>query len=198
MRVAVVLVLAVLCQLAHANPPGMTEPAPLGLTPSAPEVTPQPPAPPLKSYRSHVLIADGIAVGLMVLAVEQNDDSSEALAKLSLGTYVFGAPLVHLTKNKSGRALASITMRVGFPIIGAMLGRSMAADQYCDYNYEYNCGDAWNSDEAAMGILAGIIGAMVVDAAYLAKGDPPKQQAGWAPTAGVSHGGVVLGAAGRF
>ena len=190
MRVAFVLLM--LCQLAHASPPGLT-----------PEVAPAPQAPPpgVKSYRAQTLLADGIAAGLLVVAINENDESSEALAKLSLGTYMFGAPIVHLTKNRGSRALASMAMRIGFPIVGGFLGHSMRPKTTCDTYYDDYCEDDMPSDELVLGVIVGVIAASAVDAIYLAKGDEPKQQPpepGWTPTARATQGGLALGVRATF
>ncbi|HEY5946129.1 MAG TPA: hypothetical protein VIV40_11590 [Kofleriaceae bacterium] len=198
MRVFVTAVLALTCQLAYAEAPGETpEVTPPGL---APTVAPTPAKPALKSYRAQTLLADGIAVGLMVVAFDtDNSDTAEALAKLSIGTYAFGAPLVHLTKERSGRALASLTMRIGFPIIGGFLGDSLRAKSNCDPYYDYCGDDEGPSGELVLGVLAGIVAASAVDAAYLARGETPKPaEPSWTPTARATQNGFALGVSGSF
>jgi hypothetical protein len=185
MRAAVALILvALVAHVAHANPPGLTEPTPPGMmAPVGP--APEPAAPRLKSYGTTTLLVDAAAVGILLLAIEQDDyETGESLAKLAIGTYVFGAPIVHLTKNKAGRALGSAAMRVGFPLIGIAMGLELTD----------------NEDEGAvLGLLAGVVSASLIDAAYIAKGDPPpKAQPGWAPTASASQNGFAVGVGGRF
>ena len=195
MRAAVVLVIA-LTSAAHANPPGLTPP---GLEEPPPPPNAQPPAPsnqPAQSYRTMTFAADAAAVGMLFLAI---DNENEDLAKLSLGTYLFGAPLVHVVKNRPSRALASLGLRVGLPILGGMLGEAMHEEPEC-YEYDY-CGDYYEgpSDEAVLGIVGGALAAMVIDTAYLAKVDPPKrEQPSWTPTARATKGGFALGVNGRF
>jgi hypothetical protein len=164
--------------------------APPGLTPVAAPVAP---APGVASYRGQTLLADGIAAGLLIAALSSDDyEQGESLAKLSLGTYALGAPIIHLTKGRSGHALGSVAMRIGFPILGGLLGDSMSKD--C---YDYYCGS--NDDEIVLGIFAGAITASALDAIYLAKGDAPKQpEPAWTPTARATQGGFALGASGRF
>jgi hypothetical protein len=198
MRAAAAAVIVLTSQLAHATPPGLTPTTPPGLTPEqAPAPAPTPAEPGLESYRGQVLAADGIAVGLMLVAIDKESDGNdgEAFAKLSLGTYLFGAPLVHLTKNRAGRALASAAMRIGFPILGGMLGDSMKPKQVC---YDY-CNEG-PSDELVLGVLAGVVAASAVDAIYLAKGDPPKPaaQPAWTPDARPTQGGFLLGVRAPF
>ena len=78
--------------------------APPGLTPA---VTAPTPPPGVASYRGQTLLADGIAAGLLVVAVSSDSsDQGESMAKLSLGTYVLGAPIIHVMKGRTGHALA--------------------------------------------------------------------------------------------
>jgi len=197
MRVAVV-VLAVISRVASASPPGLTEVTPPGLTPPGGELTPPPVPPRVESYRAQTLVADGIAAGLMITAFDVDNDSSAALAKLSIITYVFGAPLVHLTKDRGRRALGSITMRIGLPIVGGMLGHAMAAKPTCEAYYD-SCETELYTEELAYGVLAGVIAASALDAIYLAKGDPPaKPQAAWTPVARATQNGFALGVSGTF
>jgi hypothetical protein len=192
MRVAVAAAIALTCQLAHANPPG-AEPTvtPPGLTPAAPL-----PEPGLKSYRGQTLAADGVALGLLVVALSSDDyERADSFGKLSIGTFVLGAPLVHLTKQRTGRALGSLTMRVGFPIIGGMLASGLVAGTQCDGDVCYD----EDRGEVALGILLGAIVASGVDMMYLAKGDAPKRpEPAWTPTARASQGGFSLGVLGQF
>lgn len=204
MRVAAVAVVALTCQLAHANPPGTEPPStliapepypvvtPPGLTPV---VTAPPPAPGVASYRGQTLLADGIAAGLLIVALSSDDyDSAESMGKLSLGTYALGAPIIHLTKGRTGHALASVAMRIGFPIIGGLLGDKMSNDYEC---YDDFC-ESNNDGQIVLGIFAGAITASALDAIYLAKGDAPKREPAWTPTARASQSGFSLGVLGKF
>ena len=203
MRVAVAAVLALTCQLAHADPPSVLlapEPYPVvsppGLTPAQPPVSAPAPAPGVASYRGQTLLADGIAAGLLVVALSSSDyNTQESMAKLSVGTYALGAPIIHVTKGRHGTALASLAMRVGLPIVGGMLGDSMSKgtecyDDYCETN---------NGGEIVLGVFAGAIAASALDAIYLAKGDAPKQpEPAWTPTARASQTGFAVGVRGTF
>jgi hypothetical protein len=193
MRVVVAAVLALTCQLAHADGPLAPEPYPTvtppGLTPA---VTAPPPAPVVASYRHQTLIADGIAAGLLVVALSSEDNrQAESIAKVSVATYLLGAPLTHVMKGRNGHALTSVAMRVGFPIIGGMLANGMTKRECYDY-----CES--NDDEIVLGVFAGAIAASAIDAIYLAKGDAPKQEPSWTPTARASQNGFALGVRGSF
>ena len=86
-------------------------------------------------------------------------------------------------------------MRVGFPILGGLLGDNMGNDSEC---YDY-CDYENNDEQIVLGLFAGAIAASVIDAVYLAKGDAPKPpEPSWSPSARASQGGFTLGASGRF
>src|SRR3954469_1908596 len=98
MRFVVSFILAYACQLAHAAPPepmptDLSSPAvsPPGLTP---EVAATPAAEPdVKSYWYQALGVDALALTLVAVAADANANNSETLTKLSIGTYLLGAPL---------------------------------------------------------------------------------------------------------
>ena len=187
MRIAV-LVVALSVRVAAAEPPGVTV-APPGLTP----VVELPAAPPLEpSYRSQTVIADGIAMGLLVIGVKTNN---EAIGYLSLGTYAGGAPLVHLAHHRPGRAAASLGLRVGLPILGGILGDKLGNQHRCS-------GDVCDVDERgvliALGLLGGMAGAMVIDTAFLAKGDEAPARPSWSPAVTANQHGFGLGVARAF
>jgi hypothetical protein len=169
------------------------------LTPLAPGA--EQPLPPAEegtaSYRHLTLGLDVATVGLFALGVKQEDGG---LIELSLATYVLGAPIVHLAKGRSGRALASVGMRLALPIVGGFLGQALRTTCVSSDPYYDECDEEGPSGEAAIGALVGIATAMIVDSAYLAGGDPPtpKPQPTWSPTIGASQGGFSLGAAGSF
>lgn len=187
-RAAAVTVLLA-TSLAYADPPGMT-----------PEVAPAPqPAQPgdrgVPGYRGWTLGADAAAVGLLLVAADRED---EGLAKLSLATYLLGAPLVHVMKDRPTRGLTSLGLRVGLPIVGAMLGEALHSEPQCESGYDYvDCSDG-PSDEAVLGVVVGIIAASAIDSVYLAKGEAPKPQPQWSPSVRGTQGGFALGVNGRF
>jgi hypothetical protein len=187
-----VLVLAVLCQLAHAAPPGLTEEDPPAPTRTH-EAAPPPGAPALEPYRAQIILADALAGTMMFIAVNSSSDGrAEAFAKLGMTAYVVGGPIVHLTKDRGKRALGSITLRLSLPIVGVMLAGALTDHGDC-----YGCGD--NNEAVLGGLLLGAIAASAIDAGLIAKGEPAKQpQAAWTPTVRATQGGLALGVGGRF
>ena len=109
--------------------------------------------------------------------------------------YVIGPPLMHVSNGRPRRALASVGMRVGLPLIGLAIGDSIPRD----------CGDTGDCMSAPstgllIGLGAGIVVASAVDAIFLADGDAPatKPKTSWRPVAHSTRGGFALGIAGRF
>lgn len=204
MRFAVALVLALACQLAHAAPPGPTttdlpppDLSPPGLTPEVAPATTDEPA--VKSYWYQTLAADGLAITFVALAANGHGGDSDSLAKLGIGTYLLGAPLIHVSKGRPGRALGSLAMRVGLPFVGALIGSALEPTYKCYDEYD-DCGPDGVSGEVVLGAVLGVVGASLIDATVLAKGDAPKAKAQptWTPTARATHGGVALGLTGTF
>lgn len=172
MRVLVVVAVVLAYQSAEANPP-LAEP---------------PAQPAVASYRGATLTADGVSVGLVVLS---DLADAESLVWIGISTYVVGAPFVHLTKGRPGRAAASLAMRVGLPALGLVIGDSIPRD----------CGICGGPPGAVyLGLAAGVVTASALDAIFLAKGDatPPAVHAGWTPVAGPTRDGFALGVVGHF
>lgn len=197
MRVAVAVVVALSCQLAHAQAPGMTPLAPPGLAPVTP-AAPAPADPPVRSYRAHTLGADAIALAALLMAAKADD--KDTLLAISLGTYLGGAPLVHMAKGRNGHALASVTMRIGFPLLGAFVGDALHATPPCDFATDGECYDEGPHDEVVLGMIAGVLAASIVDTAYLANGDPPRTEPPprWTPSARATAHGLAVGVTGTF
>jgi hypothetical protein len=138
--------------------------------------TPTTPAPPLRTapreatresetrwYGWQTLIADGGALGFAVAAgsVNQRANSpSTGLAYASLGIYLLGGPVIHLGHQSPGRAAASLGMRAGMPVLFGLIG---AGAEHC------SGGDWCGLSGAAIGGSLGIIAAISLDAALLAR-----------------------------
>jgi hypothetical protein len=122
---------------------------------------------------------------------DEHGERGERYIPLGVLGYAFGGPVVHLVKKRPGAALASLTFRLAAPIAGAFVGDALAPPCYGGEN----CG----TDYAAVGALAGAIGAAALDAFYVAKVDAPKhEEPVIQPTGGAVPGGFALGVAGSF
>lgn len=200
MRVAVVGLWALARQLAHAAPPGVCDDPRLSPPGLVPEVTPPPASADtgVTPYHDQTLATDGIAAGLLVLAFDQdNGQTSPALAKLGIATYLFGAPLVHLSRNRTGGAIGSFAMRLALPAAGALLGAAAERPTTCDSD---DCAHDAVPSEMALGVIAGIVAASAIDALYLARDGERKRAPTrkWTPTARAMQGGLALGVGGAF
>lgn len=74
------------------------------------------PAPPTERvwYGHQTLIADGLVLTTAVVAASTK---APALGLLSFGTYVLGAPLVHIAHGHSERGMADVALRLGGPFV---------------------------------------------------------------------------------
>lgn len=103
----------------------------------------------------------------MVIALifaSADGEHSEELAVAGLMAYVFVPPTIHGTHGRAGAALGSLGLRVGAPILGAVV-----ASASCDRDREpYGCLGA-----AAAGAVAGCALAVTLDATLLARERQP-------------------------
>jgi len=167
-----VLVIA-LAHSAAAEPPGIAAPVPAAAPSSEP------------SYRLQTATVDGIAIGLTTLAFSTNND---AAGYTGIGTYLLGAPIVHLVHDRPGRAAVSFGLRVALPLAGAAIGDKQGG---CH-------GDVCDSGQAGLGLFAGMVAATVIDTLWLAEGDETPARASWSPSVSAGRGGASLGLAGTF
>ena len=160
---------------------------------------PSPSAPPSLSsgsYGGQIVLVDLGAVLVGALASQQAQSATPILV-----SWIFASPVVHVVHGHPGRALGSLLLHVGMPIVGAYVG-VQAED----------CGNS-SSDSGFCGLgglvlggLAGMIAATTIDAAFLAQSsdEHPVQLAGGrggasTPALSIGHrGDVTLGWRGTF
>jgi hypothetical protein len=152
------------------SPPLEAEPAPA--TPAAPAKSVPPvtaPSPPeYLDYRLKLALADLSAIALVVGAIPAPEVAKAPMVYSGLGLYLVGGPTIHVLHAQPIRALASVGMRVGFPIVGALPGLALAAgcgDEICVLGGVFL---------GALGALVGAGAAIVVDGVAL--GRVPKYQ----------------------
>ena len=85
---------------------------------------------------------------------------------LTLGLYLAGGPVVHWVHGNAGRGFASLGLRVGAPVV-----LTYALVSTCDSDAEYGC-----LGEAILGVTAGVVIAVVVDATVLARERVPAKE----------------------
>lgn len=201
MRTTLVLVLALLCRLGHASPAGPTpDVTPPGMA-SAVALPPPPTDQGEASYWYQTIGADMLAFGLLVGAAKANSSKGESVAKLSIGVYLLGGPIIHVAHDRPGRALGSVALRAGLPLVGGLIGAAFEPKRHCDEFDPYEeCDGDGIGGPALLGLMTGVVAAMIVDSTVLSDGRPPKAkpQPSWTPTAGATRNGFALGVSGRF
>ncbi len=136
----------------HADPPGLTPPT--TVAPSADDTG---------SYRLQTAGMDALAIGLFAIA---DKDDSGAAGGLGVATYVGGGPLMHLIHHHTNRALLSLALRVGLPLVGGAIGNALGSSHCSD-----DCDNDADIAGTAWGVIAGAIVASVIDVGYLSRGD---------------------------
>jgi hypothetical protein len=109
-------------------------------------------------YGWQTLAVDGTSLAVAIGGAASNVG---ALGGFGLVGYVAGAPIVHFAHGHVGTGFASAGLRVGLPIVGALIG--FAAED-CHGGGEF-CG----LGGAAVGLLVGGAAAITLDAAVLAR-----------------------------
>jgi len=142
-------------------------------------------------YGYQTLLADGGALAIAIAAAATNDRSTgQGILVAAAAAYAIGGPIVHLAHARGGASLASLGVRVGAPLAGALLGMGLAALAPDDDGDEYVIG-------TALGLLGGVAGAVALDATLLAW-EPEAAAAsrlagGWRPALLLARGRLQLG-----
>jgi hypothetical protein len=181
MRALATVFLGMLASTAYAEPPGLTplaEPAQIDTTEELP------------SYRLQTALADVAAVGLGIMA-----SKTSAAAPVMIGSYLLAAPIVHLANHHTGRAGASLALRVGLPLAGLLIGSAIGrsqCDAYCDNDSDIAL--------AGLGLLTGVVAASAIDIGYLSRGETvTRSSTSFGPTLGTGpNNSVRLGVGGTF
>jgi hypothetical protein len=141
---------------------------------------PVPPTPPAAegpgSYRLQVAAASAATLGSLALGLSVEakiDPLADVLMTAGFGGYFVAAPTVHLVHRNYGRAAASLGMRLVLPVVGGMVGASMAT---C-HEGEWLCG----LSELGTGMFAGGVVASALDVAFLAGGSGHPERGGERP-----------------
>ena len=120
-------------------------------------------------YGWETLSLDAAALGLGVMSYSTFDGKGSAGALLGSGglsTYAFGAPAVHLLRDQPNRAVASLGLRVGLPVLAVGLASISADDERCSTPDEARC-----APYRRRLLLAGVVSATLaalIDGAALA------------------------------
>lgn len=182
----------VICPPAGSSTPAPATAAPAVLAPTSaapPAYTPVPVREEKKWYGWQTLIVDGATV---VTTIGVAPASSSGAAAVFWSGYLLGGPIVHWSNGQLGKGFASLGIRVGAPLVlgftGALIGASGGGDR--DSNSDDVSAAAVG---AAVGILAGYVTAVAIDAAVLARKTVKvsaeaerrsRNKVKWSPTAG--------------
>ena len=122
-------------------------------------------------YGWKTLIVDGAALSLVgaALVVELPERSGDEHAvKVVLGgaalVYAVGGPTIHLVQRRPWHALASLGMRGGLPIVGAVVWEAVSCPSSSRERSSVQCG----MFPLLFGLTAGALAAMALDASLLA------------------------------
>lgn len=152
-------------------------------------------------YGWQTFTADGVALGLLLLAAgsatRESGNETGTLVGLSGATYLFAAPVIHATHGRVGMSFASAGVRVALPIGGMLAGLS-AADCGSGSD-EMFCG----MGEAVVGFSIGVLSAVLIDGALFAWESPPERaesanRVRVVPAVAPIRGGASAGVLGTF
>jgi len=190
--------------------PGNTPPGgPVPVPPPATYVPPPTYAPPAAThterYGTSIAAMDALAGGLVMIgalvfvsgAIGGDEDTAGVGAVLMIGgsaVYAFGPAYIHTRHDNTSSAWKSVGLRLGLPMVGALIGSALDQETCDQDGYCYNDGDETAGQLAGLGSLAAIL----IDWVVLAKVQVPTPAPYYpyaAPTAG---GGGTFGLAGAF
>jgi hypothetical protein len=132
-----------------------------------------PPRPKERWYGWQTLLADGAAISIGVAAIAAD---TPGLFAGSAVAYLLAPPMIHLHHARGGAAGGSLGLRLGGPLLGAVIGGGSCEES--------------SGACASWGLVVGAVAAMLIDAGYLA----------WevVPVATVSPGHAWFGASAPF
>jgi hypothetical protein len=148
------------------------------------------------SYRWQIGVADAASLAIMLSVTERGILGGGLV-------YLLGGPTIHVAHGETGRAVGSLALRAALPIIGGLVGGKLwwnSQDARCRDGDPDFCADDEVNVGAVYGLGLGLLTAMVVDTAFLARPVPIRREAGatWAPQLAVTPGHLGVGVAGRF
>lgn len=157
-------------------------------------------APETESYAGSIATADGVTLGLLtVTAIAQAPE----FAFVGIGTYLLVPPIIHGAKGNGGGAVLSLVSRLGIPLLTGMTAFELVREPRCPLPDEDP--DEWRCDRQAeylaLGVSLGVLTAMVLDVAVLARRPVPKKQEAYVVVPNASWSkerGWALGVQGRF
>lgn len=139
---------------------------------------------PRRWYGAPILIADGVAYGSLLLAVNAEKTAPVALP-LTVGTFLLSGPITHGVHGQWGRMGLSVASRTALPFTGLLLAAIGCTT-------DSDCGDT-----LASGAVAGMLAATIVDSVVLSY-EPVTATPTVQPLVSVAKNQLWLGAGGTF
>jgi len=151
-------------------------------------------------YGWETLSLDAAAIGLGVMSFSTFDGKGTGGALVgsgALSTYAFGAPAVHLLRDQPSKAMVSLGLRVGLPVLAVGVV-TLGHDERCTAPDEARC-EPYRRRLLLAGALSAAL-VSVIDGALLAwQPEPKPQRLALTPLAGWDGDrGGVAGVAGTF
>jgi len=167
------------------EPQGSEASEPEAVQPASPSTTPHDTSALRERwYGWQLLSGDGTALLLLIAAGASSDQKShisDVLGYSALGAYLVGGPVIHVAHRNPGRALGSLALRAGLPILFGALGSTL---ENCSGDNDY---DLCGLPGAIFGGGLGIATAITLDAGLLSYDQVPVR------SEGVQHVGVSFG-----
>lgn len=133
-------------------------------------------------YGWQTLSLDAAALGLGVVSFATHDGHETAgavLAWTALSTYAFGAPAVHLLRGHDGKALGSLGLRVGVPVLAASIASIGRDEEKCSGASPEFDPSACQPQQTRMMVVTAVsaMAVSLVDGAFIAWRPPSKPKA---------------------
>jgi hypothetical protein len=120
-------------------------------------------------YGWQTLTLDGLLLvgsfAALQVGTSSRSDVAEALAWVPVGAYAVGGPTIHLIHREPWRALGSLGLRAGLPVVGGAIGIGIFATCPPPDGEYGNCG----LGELIIGVATGVLAASLIDGLALAR-----------------------------
>lgn len=189
-----------LVSTAQAQPgaPQATAPAPgpLVVTPASTEpLAATAPDRELESYRLPLALTDTASLVLIVVGVAGENEGTAGLGTLG---YALAGPIFHGAHGHGSRVGASLALRIGLPLMGALIGEHLGRHHHYHCDFDEICDES--SEQAGAGKFLGMLGAVIIDDVFVTQPVElrPRSGVSWAPQVNVTGRHVGLGVVASF